>query len=128
MQMEGGSGMKLEAECGATTVSLTNAVKLLPHNGKPDRIVLRMTDVLRYEVDAEWYVPGDFSMRWHTFTGFSWGFRGTGPLGLQGFLSMADLPLRMDVIEAIPHRSPGEVAWFNRRINRWSQEIQARSI
>lgn len=119
--------MRLEKECGFTEISLANAVKLIPHNGKPDRIELILEEpnvvdgIPPFQVTAEWYVPGNFSMRAHTFKGFSWGFCGTGPAGLSEFLAMADILMSKGQIEKLRTRPSGSVVEFNLRDNHWTR-------
>ncbi len=122
--------MTLKPECGVTKISLTNALELLARNGRPDRIELALGEpsvggVHPFRTTVEWYVPASQNtgseIRWHTFTGFSWGFRGTGPRGLQSFLIAVNLSLPEDVIAEIPMRRPGVVAEFNRRSFEWTR-------
>lgn len=123
--------MNLEPECGVTKVSLKNAFTLLVHNGRPDRIELALVvedpvgGALKYHTTVEWFVPAHKNrvgeMRWHTFTGFSWGFHGTGPSGLQSFLAAVDLSISRGEIAGLRQHTVGIVAEFNQRYLVWSR-------
>ncbi len=77
----------LRAEGGVTDISLHNARLLLETHDLPDSIALYQR--LPYTEGAEHLVEA----RWsdgttHVFSGFAWGYTGTGPQGLEIFLDM----------------------------------------
>src|ERR1700690_3091106 len=72
-----------EKGAGITTISLANARKLIDQFGLPDTV--RLWDE---PVDAEFYVTASWSKAEFVFSGFSWGYDGEGPQGLQHFFTM----------------------------------------
>jgi hypothetical protein len=74
----------LQPEGGITQISLQNADLLLREAGNPTYIELKKIGD-EYLVLAKW--PGLI----HMFTGFSWGYGGEGPSGLNTFLRACDV-------------------------------------
>ena len=78
----------MKEECGVTEISLDNAKELLAQHGEVDHIYLTAdTKKGDYFVQCYW-VDG----HQHTFSGFSWGYGGTGCVGLDRFLVMLGVP------------------------------------
>jgi hypothetical protein len=77
----------LETEGGITEISLRNARTLLARHGLPDEVELYQAQlpphIGEHLVEARWQ---DGTR--HTFSGFSWGYLGEGPRGLETFLGM----------------------------------------
>lgn len=71
----------MESEVGVTEISLINAKSLKERYGKPWRISLVKT-----RPPEEQYVIAEYSGCFHAFSGFAWGYGGTGPHGLLRFL------------------------------------------
>lgn len=79
--------MKLEEEGGITDISLKNAEKLIAKYGKPGQLFFtgdrKKCD---YYVTVFWDVQGRIVK--FIFSGFAWGYKGTGPHGFFRFLQM----------------------------------------
>ncbi len=91
---------RLKQEGGVTDYSLHNAHALLKRRGLPVRIELAEIGDDGETVTATWDdAGGPFS---HAFTGFSWGYVGTGPCGLEKFFGVLGLPIGMEQISAWP--------------------------
>lgn len=80
--------MSLLRECGITDISVGNAEELLREKGRP----IRLTFYSRsrhgeYSVIARWKADDTFR-----FTGFSWGYGGSGPNALKRFLNQLGFP------------------------------------
>ena len=76
----------LRMEGGVTEISLANARLLIAEHGRPNLVKLWSSEWQRYVVTVEW--PDDYK---HSFTGFAWGYGGTGPHGLADFAEMIGL-------------------------------------
>ncbi|HLD91291.1 MAG TPA: hypothetical protein VI911_09800 [Patescibacteria group bacterium] len=89
--------MKLEPECGVTSISLRNAETLLWAYGTPAEITLS------YHEQADWFrVTVTWTELIHIFTGFSWGYLGTGPHGLEAFFKMVGVETGLNEIASWP--------------------------
>lgn len=79
--------VNLAEECGVTSISLSNAQKLVAEYGKPDFVRL-----VRYPAQSG---CGAVVVCWpgivHVFTGFNWGYGGEGPTGLVDFAKLIGL-------------------------------------
>ena len=87
---------ELEKECGVTSISLENAFWLLTYLGIPDELAL-VEEPNEWYVDATWH--GDRTTDktiQHRFSGFSWGYGGSGPHGLKTFLDACNLGDRIN--------------------------------
>jgi hypothetical protein len=91
--------LQLEEEGGVTSVSLSNAAKLIAAYGKPVQVVLEDDPKDGHTVTAFW--PGERSFK---FTGFSWGYGGTGPHGLERFFEMAGIVCGIKTIMSWPEK------------------------
>lgn len=69
-------------EGGVTRWSLHNARALISRHGLPERVALLTDDRGEWVIEAHW--PG----LTHRFLGFSWGYSGEGPRGLEEFFGM----------------------------------------
>ena len=67
-----------QTEGGVTTISLHNAHVLVDRFGRPDAIILRTDTEEGNLATMYWHRAGES----HTFSGFGWGYGGTGPTGL----------------------------------------------
>lgn len=76
-------------EDSSTRRSVANAKAMLVDRGVPDTVRLWYHPRLWYRVEAEWKKP---HFR-HEFEGFSWGYTGEGPHGLQVFLQAIGVPV-----------------------------------
>lgn len=74
---------KLQVECGTTQISLENAMFLMEQYGIPHTVTLINGG---NETDADYGVLAIWDGVMHLFTGFSWGYSGEGPRGLDIFL------------------------------------------
>lgn len=88
--------LKLHEEAGITSDSLSNAQELVRAYGRP----LRLEFVSQtkgpdwgYFVTAVWDQPASVA---HKFSGFAWGYGGTGPRGLDEFLELVGAPGGLD--------------------------------
>jgi hypothetical protein len=77
---------KLQVECGTTAISLENADLLIRQYGVPEFIEL----VMGYRQD-NYGVLAVWDCTMHIFTGFSWGYGGEGPRGLQEFFQVCNV-------------------------------------
>lgn len=115
----------LQDEGGVTDISLHNGRTLLAEHGLPNLVELVAHDPGEHETRVEW-----IDMKAHdrpprkrfTFTGFAWGYGGTGPHGLREFLSWLGIDLDMrDVVKLpAPSLTPPEgvvVARWTRRLD-----------
>ena len=93
--------MELQNEGGVTAISIANAKRLLDVLGKPERLELTYTDEDWYRVTAVWPLG-----RNHTFTGFSWGYNGEGPRGLEIFCRMCGIKVDLPEISRWPMKEP----------------------
>jgi hypothetical protein len=91
--------MKLQEECGVTSISLENAIQLLEAYGTPRRIDLSDDPEDGNIVTVYW--PNAFHFK---FTGFSWGYGGTGPHGLDQFFQMCGIVCGMETIMSWPQK------------------------
>ena len=92
--------MILQLEDGTTETSMENAKKLVAQYNRPSYVRLRIhrergnvldhADVTEYEVITKWTGTSLLDKDW-TFTGFGWGYTGTGPHGLLQFFEMIGL-------------------------------------
>lgn len=85
-------------ETGATRDSLANARELIIKYGLPDTVTAITTSV-------DWYVQAKWSDGLlYIFEGFSWGYRGEGPRGMESFFGMIgmDPPIAFSEIEKWP--------------------------
>ncbi len=77
----------LETEGGITEISLQNARTLIARHGLPDEVEIYQAQLPpnsgEHLVEARWR---DGTR--HTFSGFSWGYRGEGPRGLETFFAL----------------------------------------
>ena len=72
----------MKEECGITENSLENARELIDRLGVPNKVTLNyIKDPWDYIVKAEW---DTFTFE---FSGFSWGYGGTAPHGLDLFIT-----------------------------------------
>lgn len=78
----------LEPEGGVTRVSLSNAETLIEAYGRPTTLRLYYDPIHWYMVTAVFY--GGVT---HTFSGFSWGYSGEGPRGLETFFTACGVDL-----------------------------------
>lgn len=80
--------MNLQQEHGITDVSVSNAEELLRGMGRPVRLSFSSdTRACIFRIVARW--AGDFRFQ---FTGFSWGYAGTGPNACKNFLNTLGFP------------------------------------
>jgi len=103
---------KLEEECGVTMVSLRNADTICETLGAPDNVLLVSGgDTTEHEVVAVWDEGADGAEYTHTFTGFSWGYFGSGVHGLKKFATLIGLGklLNMGVLSSLPQNVKGTV-------------------
>jgi len=82
-----------QAEGGVTDISLANAKILLEQYGTPSKITCRYDKDDGHLVEAEW----DQGV-W-TFSGFAWGYRGSGPQGLVTFLDQCGIEEPIEVLD-----------------------------
>lgn len=75
----------LQLECGVTQVSLENAFLLFKQYGVPEKVEL-VRDNNEYAVLVFWHSYT------HLFIGFSWGYSGEGPRGLDILMSACWYP------------------------------------
>lgn len=91
--------MNLQEECGVTAISLENAAALIKEHGTPRRIDLSDDPEDGNSVTAYWRDGMHFK-----FTGFSWGYGGTGPHGLEQFFQMCGVLCGMQTIMSWPQK------------------------
>ena len=91
--------MKLQEECGTTAISLENAAQLIAENGSPIRLDLADEPEEGNTVTAYWRNGMHFK-----FTGFSWGYGGTGPHGLERLFEMCGIVCGMSAIITWPQK------------------------
>lgn len=100
----------LVAECGVTGVSLQNASYLLMLYGEPMRL-----DFSADKYKGDYFVTGKWKNgpSW-MFSGFSWGYGGTGPHGLQRFFDMIGpvLDLKADQLP-LDKYGKTDATWFH---------------
>jgi hypothetical protein len=101
-RFERSTQLRLREESGTTDHSLHNAHVLISKYGLPDEVELFMDDREGTLVDARW------ENRWHQFSGFSWGYGGTGPHGLVNFLNELGVhpEASIEQVMALPTPSP----------------------
>ena len=91
--------MKLQEECGTTSISLENAKIIIAAYGSPRRVELSDDPEEGNTVVAYWSNGFHFA-----FTGFSWGYGGTGPHGLEQFFQMCGIVCGMSAIITWPQK------------------------
>jgi len=91
--------LDFDPEDGVTDTSLKNARRLIDKHGAPISITL---DVVKTNFGTAQQVIATFktdrSIYTHVFNGFSWGYRGEGPHGLQKFLKWSNINVQIDWI------------------------------
>ncbi len=100
--------MTLESEAGITESSLHNARLLIEQHGLPVELYFKADKPhVYYVVEAKWSDGTVF-----VFTGFGWGYSGTGPAGLAQFLEMAQISSLL--VDDIPMDKYGKTmaTWF----------------
>jgi hypothetical protein len=99
--------MKIQPEEGVTEISLANAKLLIEKHGLPARLDFKANKTkCDYFLVASW--PDDSSF---VFTGFSWGYEGTGPNGLTEFFKLAQINLNRDNIPMDTHGKTNCTWW-----------------
>lgn len=112
---------RVKKEDGVTSISLRNAEILLEWYGQPNLVKLWYDEREWSVVTVEW--PNDFK---HSFTGFSWGYTGEGPHGLEAFAEAVGLGSLLDMrtiaglprdaerlFQFIPKAFGGKPEWVN---------------
>ncbi|MGH9462447.1 MAG: hypothetical protein ACRD1X_14620 [Vicinamibacteria bacterium] len=88
----------MQEEGGVTDYSLHNAHLLLDRRGIPDQVEVYQAadaeDTTGHLVKAIWTGRGE-----HVFSGFSWGYRGTGPHGLARLFELLEFDPAITVEE-----------------------------
>ncbi len=104
--------LKLEKEGGITEGSRRNARRLIQQRGFPIIVKFRGTETTNHHVYFIW--PGGLSF---IFTGFAWGYGGTGPRGLYHTLLLIGMnPHRAkEIVNSSPALAPAYVY-------RWSDQ------
>jgi hypothetical protein len=101
---------KLERECGVTRISLDNGALLAARRGPPVRVELRCGRDPSYGVAEFCLVVAAFSDgSRHSFTGFSWGYGGEGPRGLERWCQENGVPLTIEHIARLDNETAGTV-------------------
>ncbi len=83
-----------QAEGGVTDISLANAEVLLKRYGCPTKITCWYDPDEWHQVEAQW------DQGTWTFSGFGWGYLGSGPQGLATFLGLCGID---EPMEALAH-------------------------
>ena len=96
------SGM--EKEGGVTDISMKNMYSIIAEFGKPIKITLSYNETDWYCTTGTWLVNGIEC--YHTFTGFSWGYMGTGTIGLQLFFERCGLMISPKEIGEMDKENP----------------------
>jgi hypothetical protein len=110
---------KLEKECGVTAVSIRNADTICEVLGTPDNVLLVSGgDTTEHNVVAVWDEGAGGAEFTHTFTGFAWGYSGTGVHGLKQFAKLVGLAdiLSMAVLPRLPQNVKGTVLSLSRSV------------
>lgn len=93
--------MKIQEECGVTDISESNADFLIGKYGIPDRIRLHNHPENGYTVTVTWPHQGLADTLVWDFTGFSWGYGGTGPHGLVRFLNRCGIDISIQEVASM---------------------------
>jgi len=83
----------LEDECEVTQISLKKAMYFKQEGYKPFKIYISGSDTMDVKVDMWFYDDKTDQDGFFSFTGFSIGYGGTGPRGLEEFLKMFNIEL-----------------------------------
>jgi len=99
-------------ESGVTDHSLHNARVLISKYGIPTHIELVWDDDKWCLVKAEFRGYGE-----HVFTGFGWGYSGTGAVGLKRFLRLCKFNVKIDEIMKMRKRDPNPNVWIPKSLD-----------
>ena len=84
---------ELEEECGVTKISLKRSMYFKQHGWKPFQIQISGKDTADVKVDVFFRDEKNDEDRFFNFTGFSIGYPGTGPKGLEEFFKLFNIEL-----------------------------------
>lgn len=100
--------LNLEQEAGVTEISLNNAKQLIDQHGVPIALDFKANKTqCEYYVLATWEDGFQFC-----FTGFGWGYPGTGPAGLLKFFDMAHVYSLIPDDLIVDHFGKTDMTWL----------------